>query len=191
MTEIAYAKEIRCGDTVFAYCDTLGRVLEYFVDSITQHYAGKDDILTTYVADAYGADDELLDSIDFEITDIGKTVFLTEDDALLGNLMKLSVPEFIKVMNENADERFEQILDEEGFSVYVDTKYYRFYGVQLEDADDEGSYCELRLAASLTYDVLNDVKNKDDVMLPLLFDCDFSGEYVTDKNLYYLWFKRC
>lgn len=190
MTEIAYAKEIRCGDTVFAYCDTLGRVLEYFVDSITQHYAGKDDILTTYVADAYGADDELLDSIDFYATDIGDTVFLTEDDALLGNLMKLPVSEFIRLMNENAGKRFKLILDEEGFSVYADTQYHRFYGVQFEESDGDGSYCELRLAASLTYDVLNDVKIKDDTTLPLLFDCDFSGEYVTDKNLYYLWFKR-
>lgn len=190
MTARNYGKEVKCGDTVYSYCETLGRVLNYFVDSITHQYAGKDDILTTYVGDAYGPDDDLLDSIDFEITDIGKTVFFTEDDALLGNLMKLSVPEFIRVMNENAGERFERLFYGDGFSVYVDTKYYRFYGVQLEDADDEGSYCELKLVASLTYDA-NDVHPKADVLLSSLFECDFSGAYAIAGNVYYLWFKRC
>ena len=72
----------KVGDTVYSYCETFGAILPYFVETLNIGYYSKNEIVYRYEANCHnGEEDELLDGIDFEIDDIGKTVFLTREEA--------------------------------------------------------------------------------------------------------------
>lgn len=76
--------ELPCkvGDTVYYFCETFGVILPYFIESINIAYLDKSKAIYQYEANATNIkEDELLDSIDFEPDDIGKTVFLTREEA--------------------------------------------------------------------------------------------------------------
>ena len=64
------------GQTVYSYCEEFCRVFEYRVENI--HISEN---ATQYEAFSY-IGMELADVIDFEDEDIGKTVFLTREEAL-------------------------------------------------------------------------------------------------------------
>lgn len=74
--------QIKPGDIVWHFCEQLGRLLPYFVESLHIGYLSDANNCYTYEADST-EDCELLDSIDFDNDDIGKTVFLTEKDYLI------------------------------------------------------------------------------------------------------------
>lgn len=70
---------VSVGDTVYAYCGEFG-ILEYEVDNIV---IGKD---ITYQCSSYSepigdCPSECLDEIEPDISDFGKTVFLTKEEA--------------------------------------------------------------------------------------------------------------
>ena len=72
----------KVGDTVYSYCETFGVILPYFVESVIICYYDKNEIVYQYEANCHNSEeDELLDDMDFEIDDIGKTVFLTREEA--------------------------------------------------------------------------------------------------------------
>lgn len=72
----------KAGDTVYYFCETFGVILPYFIESINIAYSDKNKAIYQYEANATNIEeDELLDSIDFEPDDIGKTVFLTREEA--------------------------------------------------------------------------------------------------------------
>ena len=76
--------ELPCkvGDTVYSFCDTFGVVLPYFVETLNISYYEKNLNYYTYEANCTNAEEnELLDSIDFDIEDIGESVFLTKEEA--------------------------------------------------------------------------------------------------------------
>ena len=76
--------ELPCkvGDTVYSFCDTFGVVLPYFVETLNISYYEKNLNYYTYEANCTNVEEnELLDSIDFDVEDIGKTVFLTKEEA--------------------------------------------------------------------------------------------------------------
>ena len=76
--------ELPCnvGDTVYYFCETFGVILPYFIESISIAYLDKNKPIYQYEANATNIkEDELLDSIDFEPDDIGKTVFFTYEEA--------------------------------------------------------------------------------------------------------------
>ena len=80
--KISYAEStlpVKVGDTVYAYCEVMNEVMPYFVESLTISYL--DEERRTYQFEANSAKDELIDSIDFEPSDIGKYVFLNKSDA--------------------------------------------------------------------------------------------------------------
>lgn len=71
--------ELPCkvGDTVYAFCEMLGVILEYKVVGI-----GITEIAMQYEAYAYTKEEDILiDNIDYETDDIGKTIFLTREEA--------------------------------------------------------------------------------------------------------------
>lgn len=72
-------RQVKPGDTVWHFCEQLGRLLPYFVESLYIGYLDNKHNCYTYEADST-ENCELLDSIDFNDDDIGKTVFLTERD---------------------------------------------------------------------------------------------------------------
>lgn len=66
----------KVGDTVYAFCEMLGTILEYKVVRIELTA-----IAAIYEAFAYTEEEDvLIDTLDFEIDDIGKTVFLTKEE---------------------------------------------------------------------------------------------------------------
>ena len=72
---------IKPGDTVYAYCEYFG-VLPYLVGNFHIGYMGKEKDYLYWEAAAHAAEtDELLDDMDFDLDDIGKTVFLTREEA--------------------------------------------------------------------------------------------------------------
>lgn len=76
--------ELPCavGDTVYAFCRTFGVILPYFVETLSCAYYDKNKVIWQYEANCTNVErSELLDSIDFEFEDIGKTVFLTKEEA--------------------------------------------------------------------------------------------------------------
>lgn len=72
----------KVGDTVYHFSEDYGRILPYFVEDIHISYWGDNgqNALYTFEAD-YHYEDVLIDCIDFELEDIGKTVFLTREEA--------------------------------------------------------------------------------------------------------------
>ena len=72
----------KVGDTVYYYSPDYGTILPYFVESINIRYWGDEGEHCIYTFETnclHG--DELIDSIDFELDEIGKTVFLTREEA--------------------------------------------------------------------------------------------------------------
>ena len=70
------------GDTLYYYSPDYGTILPYFVESINIRYLGDEGEHCIYTFETnclHG--DELMDSIDFELDEIGKTVFLTREEA--------------------------------------------------------------------------------------------------------------
>jgi hypothetical protein len=76
----------KVGDTVYSFSTDFGVVLPYLVGTINIGYMGKSGVYYSYEANCHDPEtDELLDEIDFDSEDIGKTVFLSreEDEAKL------------------------------------------------------------------------------------------------------------
>lgn len=76
--------ELPCkvGDTVFAFCDFYGVVLPYFIETLDISYYTKNENCYQYEANSTNAEqNDLIDSIDFLLEDIGKTVFLSREEA--------------------------------------------------------------------------------------------------------------
>ena len=72
----------KVGDTVYAYCADFGVVLPYFIENLSIGFMGKEQNYFSYEANCHAEEtDELLDEIDFDLDDIGKTVFLTREEA--------------------------------------------------------------------------------------------------------------
>lgn len=71
------------GQTVFHYNRYLGGVFPYLVDNVNIGYMGKSGNYWSYEANCHDDEsDELLDELDIDLDDIGKTVFLTREEAL-------------------------------------------------------------------------------------------------------------
>lgn len=72
---------VKPGHMVYAYCEYFG-VLKYLVGNFHIGYMGKNEDCWHWEANAFDAEtDDLLDSIDFDLEDIGKDVFLTQKEA--------------------------------------------------------------------------------------------------------------
>jgi hypothetical protein len=72
----------KVGDTVHSFSADFGVVLPYLVGTLNIGYMGKSGVYYSYEANCHDPEtDELLDEIDFEIEDIGKTVFLSRAEA--------------------------------------------------------------------------------------------------------------
>lgn len=72
----------KVGDTVYHFSGDFGVVLPYFVENLNVAYLGENGEKYVYTFEANcNYENELLDSIDFESKDIGKTVFLTKEEA--------------------------------------------------------------------------------------------------------------
>ena len=78
--EKAIIPPCKVGDTVYVYSGDFGVILPYFVENLTIAYLEENKFCYTYEANCNN-DDELLDSIDFNCEDFGKTVFLTREEA--------------------------------------------------------------------------------------------------------------
>lgn len=86
------------GQMVYCFCPELGGVFPYFVETIHIGFMDKEKNYWTFEANCHDEEtDELLDEIDFDLDDIGKTVFLTREEAekalALAGRMKLLKPE--------------------------------------------------------------------------------------------------
>ena len=67
---------------VYVFCEELGGVFPYFVENLNIGFMDKDKNYWTYEANCHDEEtDEFLDEIDFDLDDIGKTVFLSREDA--------------------------------------------------------------------------------------------------------------
>ena len=85
-TDTIISLPCKAGDTVYYFNEDFGVVLPYFVESLNISYLDKDRLVYQYTANCTNPEEsELLDSIDFEPEDIGKTVFLNEKDAKNNN----------------------------------------------------------------------------------------------------------
>lgn len=72
----------KVGDTVYSFSADFGVVLPYLVGTLNIGYMGKSGVYYSYEANCHDPEtDELLDEIDFESEDIGKTVFLSREKA--------------------------------------------------------------------------------------------------------------
>ena len=72
----------KAGDTVHSFSADFGVVLPYLVGALYIGYLGKSGVYYSYEANCHDPEtDELLDEIDFESEDIGKTVFLSRSEA--------------------------------------------------------------------------------------------------------------
>ena len=73
---------LKVGDTVHSFSADFGVVLPYLVGTLNIGYMGKSGVYYSYEANCHDPEtDELLDEIDFESEDIGKTVFLSREEA--------------------------------------------------------------------------------------------------------------
>lgn len=72
----------KVGDTVYAFSGDFGVVLPYFVDNLRIGFLDKNRNYWIYEANCHAEEtDELLDELDFDPDDFGKTVFLTREEA--------------------------------------------------------------------------------------------------------------
>lgn len=74
---------VSVGQTVYSFCDVFGGFLPYVIQDFKVGFMGKDRPNYWYwEATSHALEtDELLDEIDFDIEEIGKTVFLTKEEA--------------------------------------------------------------------------------------------------------------
>lgn len=72
----------KVGDVVYSYCKDLFRILPYFIEEIIINYDSDspNNEYVTFIGISSNAS-ELLDDIDFTIDEIGKTVFLSKEEA--------------------------------------------------------------------------------------------------------------
>lgn len=76
------APPVFVGQMVYHFCEELGGIFPYFVETINIGFFDKDRNYWTFEANCHGEEtDELLDEIDFDLDDIGKTVFLAREAA--------------------------------------------------------------------------------------------------------------
>ena len=76
------APPVFVGQMVYHYCPELGGIFPYFVENLNIGFMDKERNYWTYEANCHEEEtDELLDEIDFDLDDIGKTVFLTREEA--------------------------------------------------------------------------------------------------------------
>lgn len=76
--------ELPCavGETVYSFCSDLGVMLPYIVENVSIGHLGKGRKYIFFEANCHNEEtDELLDAIDFDFDNIGKTVFLTREQA--------------------------------------------------------------------------------------------------------------
>ena len=73
----------KVGDTVYSFCDVFGVILPYVVQNFGVGFMGKDrPNYCFWEATSHATEtDELLDEIEFDLDEIGKTVFLTREEA--------------------------------------------------------------------------------------------------------------
>ena len=73
----------KVGDTVYSFCDVFGAILPYVVQNFSIGFMGKDrQNYWVWEATSHATETaELLDEIDFDLDNIGKTVFLTREEA--------------------------------------------------------------------------------------------------------------
>lgn len=72
----------KVGDTVYAYSEDFFTILPYFVENVNVGYIDESRNYIVYEANCHADEtDELLDEIDFDFDDFGKTVFLTREEA--------------------------------------------------------------------------------------------------------------
>lgn len=72
----------KVGDTVYHYSRDLGGIFPYFADNLHIGFMDKTRNYLIYEANYHDEEtDELIDEIDIEIEDFGKTVFLTREEA--------------------------------------------------------------------------------------------------------------
>ena len=72
----------KVGDTVYAYSEDFFTILPYFVENVNVGYMDESRNYIVYEANCHADEtDELLDEIDFDFDDFGKTVFLTREEA--------------------------------------------------------------------------------------------------------------
>lgn len=73
----------KVGQTVYSFCDVFGAILTYVVQNFGVGFMGKDrQNYWFWEATSHATEtDELLDEIDFDLDDFGKTVFLTKEEA--------------------------------------------------------------------------------------------------------------
>ena len=70
------------GQTVYSYNHYLGGVFAYLIDNVCIGSLGKSGIYWAFEANCHDEEtDELLDELDFDLDYIGKTVFLTREEA--------------------------------------------------------------------------------------------------------------
>ena len=70
------------GQMVYCFSPELGGIFPYFVETIHIGFMDKEKNYWTFEANCHDEEtDELLDEIDFDLDDIGKTVFLTREEA--------------------------------------------------------------------------------------------------------------
>lgn len=99
--------------------------------------------------------------------------------------------EFKKIMKQLEKGESEVILDyadenwDDGWLVVQDVKTHEYTYVNFDE--DEPEVYQVKLIASLAYDILHDV-NDDGSTLEGLFSNCCCGEQVTDDEIRYLWF---
>ena len=72
----------KVGDMVYHFSRDLGAVFPYFVENLNISSMGKNETYWSYEANFHDEEtDELIDGIDFDLDDIGKTIFLTREEA--------------------------------------------------------------------------------------------------------------
>lgn len=76
------APSVFVGQMVYHYSPDLHGVFPYFVENLNIGFLDKGRNYWTYEANCHDEEtDELLDEIDFDLDDIGKTVFITREEA--------------------------------------------------------------------------------------------------------------
>ena len=77
------APPCKVGDTIYSFCDVFGVILPYVIQNFGVGFLGKDRPNYWYwEATSHATEtDELLDEIDFDLDDIGESIFLTKEEA--------------------------------------------------------------------------------------------------------------
>ena len=105
------------------------------------------------------------------------------------DIAEMNYSEFCEYLNGEGYDRFEPVLSYDEFAVYLDRETGRYYYLEGGENDADEFY-EVELVATLFYNVNNDIRLERGETLDYLFDCCVCGEYITDDNIQYRWFKR-